>query len=263
MPQALTADEIAAFHENGYHAPLRVMSAAQALHYRGCLERFTARYPDDVNKLDQGASLLCPWVDELIRLPNLLDAMADLIGPDILCWGVTLRLKQPDAKTFAGWHQDTAYSDIKPIVVIAALALSGASTESGGVRVIPGSHKTGVVECDTNHYVIDPSAHGQEVPCEVPAGHREGQCVTSPPRSPRRSSQGVPRRREPSQIRPKLGQAEHSSALMGQIWHRQGPAGGPQARVAWGHGGECGGLAARGSDARSVYAPDDRRGHVG
>ena len=141
MPQALTADEITAFHENGYHAPLRVMSETQALHYRGCLERFTARYPDDLNKLDQGASLLCPWVDEFIRLPNLLDAMADLIGPDILCWGVTLRQKQPDAKTFAGWHQDTAYSDIKPIVVIAALALSDASIESGGVRVIPGSHK--------------------------------------------------------------------------------------------------------------------------
>jgi hypothetical protein len=145
MPKILTADEVAAFHENGYHAPVRVMSAARARHYRDCLERFTTRYPDDANKLDQGASLLCPWIDEFIRLPGLLDPLADLIGPDILCWGVTLRVKEPDATTFAGWHQDTAYCDIKPIVVIAALALSDASIESGGLRVIPGSHKWDVL----------------------------------------------------------------------------------------------------------------------
>ena len=145
MPKLLTAEEVAAFHENGYHAPVRVMSEAQALHYRRCLEGFMQRYPDDANKLDQGASLLCPWIDEFIRLPDLLDVMEDLIGPNILCWGVTLRLKKPDGKSFAGWHQDTAYSDIKPIVVIAALALSDASMRSGGLRVIPGTHTGGLL----------------------------------------------------------------------------------------------------------------------
>ena len=59
--------------------------------------------------LDQGASLLCPWIDEFTRLPGLLDPMEDLLGPDLLVWGVSLRLKEADGKTFAGWHQDTAY----------------------------------------------------------------------------------------------------------------------------------------------------------
>ena len=39
---------------------------------------------------------------------------------------VSFSLKAPDGRTFAGWHQDTAYSDVKPIVVIVALALSPA-----------------------------------------------------------------------------------------------------------------------------------------
>ena len=36
---------------------------------------------------------------------------------------------------------------------------------------IPGSHKLGVVECDTSHFVVDPLRYGREIPCEVPAGH--------------------------------------------------------------------------------------------
>ncbi len=63
--------------------------------------------------------MICPWVDEMIREPGILDAAEDLIGPDILCWGTSLRAKWPDGRTFAGWHPDTAYSDVKPIVAIA------------------------------------------------------------------------------------------------------------------------------------------------
>ena len=141
MAQRLSGAERRAFHEAGYCGPLRVMSAGDARHYRGLLERFEERWPDERHMLDQGASLLCPWIDELTRHPGLLDPMEDLLGPDLLVWGVSLRLKEPDGKTFAGWHQDTAYCDIKPIVVIAALALSDCSADAGCLRVIPGSHR--------------------------------------------------------------------------------------------------------------------------
>src|SRR5262249_53711730 len=53
----------------------------------------------------------------------------------------SLRAKQADGKTFAGWHQDTAYADVKPIVVIVALALSLARSENGCIRGIPDSHR--------------------------------------------------------------------------------------------------------------------------
>src|SRR5262249_6915513 len=71
----------------------------------------------------------------------ILDAVEDLIGRDILCWGTSLRAKQADGKTFAGWHQDTAYADVRPIVIIVALALSRAGSENGCIRAIPGSHR--------------------------------------------------------------------------------------------------------------------------
>jgi len=37
--------------------------------------------------------------------------------------GTSLRAKQGRRQDFAGWHQDTAYAEVKPIVVIVALAL--------------------------------------------------------------------------------------------------------------------------------------------
>ena len=141
MPKVLSPAQVEAFEREGFVAPVRAISEERALYYRRKLEAFETRYPNDRIKLDQKAHMICPWIDEMIREPGVLDATEDLIGADILCWGTSLRAKQPDGKTFAGWHQDTAYADVKPIVVIVALALSPARTENGCIRGIPGSHR--------------------------------------------------------------------------------------------------------------------------
>ena len=141
MPKGLSEAERRSFFETGYCGPLRALSAGETQHCRAELERFERRWPDERHMLDQGASLLCPWIDAFTRNPGLLDPMEDLLGPNLLVWGVSLRLKEADGRTFAGWHQDTAYCDIKPIVVIAALALSDCGEDAGCLRVIPGSHR--------------------------------------------------------------------------------------------------------------------------
>ena len=141
MPKLLTPTQISGFERDGFVSPVRAMPESRAGWYRERLEAFEAAYPDDRLKLDQKAHMICPWVDEMIREQAILDAVEDLIGGDILCWGTSLRAKQPDGKTFAGWHQDTAYADVRPIVVIVALALSQAGRENGCIRAIPGSHR--------------------------------------------------------------------------------------------------------------------------
>jgi non-heme Fe2+,alpha-ketoglutarate-dependent halogenase len=141
MPRLLTPAQITGFEREGFVSPVRAMSERRAGWYRRRLEAFEAAYPNDRLKLDQKAHMICPWVDEMIREPAVLDAVEDLIGGDILCWGTSLRAKQPNGKAFAGWHQDTAYADVRPIVVIVALALSRAGSEDGCIRAIPGSHR--------------------------------------------------------------------------------------------------------------------------
>jgi non-heme Fe2+,alpha-ketoglutarate-dependent halogenase len=141
MPNVLTPTQVKAFARDGFVAPVAAISAGRAAYYRQRLEAFEAAYPDDRLKLDQKAHMLCPWVDEMIREPGILDATEDLIGPDILCWGTSLRAKAADGRTFAGWHQDTAYADVRPIVVIVALALSPCRAQNGCIRGIPASHR--------------------------------------------------------------------------------------------------------------------------
>ena len=145
MPKVLSMEAVRQFREQGFHAPVPVLSASEVEYFRDRLEAFECKHPGDMKKLKTKAHLLCPWVDEIARHPRILDVYEDLIGPDILCYSMAFRIKEADGKTFAGWHQDTAYSPIKPIMVIGALALSECSVRHGCLSVIPGSHLTGLL----------------------------------------------------------------------------------------------------------------------
>src|SRR3982750_2010220 len=103
MPNVLTEAQVAGFERDGFVAPVAALSPERAQHYRNALESFEARFPDDRIKLDQKGHIICPWIDEMIREDAILDAVEDVIGPDILCWGTSLRAKAADGKTFAGW----------------------------------------------------------------------------------------------------------------------------------------------------------------
>ena len=146
MPKVLTQEQIQHFHEEGYLPAIPVLSPGEVAHYRGRLEAFEAKHPADVKKLKTKSHILFPWVQDLAREKRVLDVYEDLIGPDILCYSMAWRIKNPDGKTFAGWHQDAAYAPIKPILVIGALALGECGVEQGCLKVIPGSHKWGVMK---------------------------------------------------------------------------------------------------------------------
>lgn len=145
MPKVLSEDAVEHFHEQGFLSPIPVLLPDEVAHFRECLESFEAKYPDDVKKLKSKSHLLCPWVEDIARHPKVLDVYEDLIGPNILCYSMAFRTKDPDGKTHAGWHQDGAYNPIKPILVIGALALADCTVAHGCLKVIPGSHKTGVL----------------------------------------------------------------------------------------------------------------------
>lgn len=109
------------------------------------LEAFERNHPGDVTKLKTKSYLLCPWVVKIVRHHRLLDAYEDLIGPDIMCYSMASRNKNAGGRTIAGWHQDTLYLPIEPILVIGALALSECGAEQGCLKVIPGSHNGSIL----------------------------------------------------------------------------------------------------------------------
>lgn len=141
MTKRLSPVDIQRFDTEGFCGPVPVLDAGEVAYFRERLEAFERSHPAERKKLKTKAHLLCPWVDALARHPRVLDAFEDLIGPDILCYSMAFRVKEPDGRTVAGWHQDTAYSQLRPILVIGALALSECGREQGCLSVLPGTHK--------------------------------------------------------------------------------------------------------------------------
>lgn len=129
------------FEEHGYFAPVRLMSADTAHAFRCEVEAFERAHPDMIGLIDMKANLLFPWIDVVTRNAAMLDALEAILGPNILCENCCFRNKAPDGRTYVGWHQDTPYIRIEPLLITTWLAVTPATSENGCLRIIPGSHK--------------------------------------------------------------------------------------------------------------------------
>ncbi len=143
MTKLLTEDQIRHYRGDGFIAPLRVLTPATAADFRRRFEAYE-RAHDGWYELSKGQKLylLQTWAAELASHNKILDAVEDVLGPDILVWGLSLFIKDAHSSGYVSWHQDSTYWGLdKPDVVTAWVALSSATHESGCMKMIPGSHK--------------------------------------------------------------------------------------------------------------------------
>ena len=83
------------------------------------------------------------WLSDIITHPRILDAVEDVIGPNLLCWGSSFFQKNAHDPRFVSWHQDTYYYGLEPPETLTVwLSITHSNLESGCVRVIPGSHES-------------------------------------------------------------------------------------------------------------------------
>ncbi len=141
MPKSLSRDQIARYRAEGYLAPLRVMRAAEAGAVRARLEAVEARLGGPLRgDLRHKSHLLFPFLADLVRHPAILDAVEDLIGPDILCWNSNFFIKEAATPSFVSWHQDSTYWGLSSADVVTAwVALTPSNLANGAMAVIPGS----------------------------------------------------------------------------------------------------------------------------
>lgn len=143
MGNILTDEQIRQYHDQGFVAPVRALDADEAAAYRRRFEAYEQANGGwyEMSK-GQKLYLLQTWVAELASHPTIVDAVADVLGPDVFVWGSSLFVKEAGDPGFVSWHQDATYWGLsKPDVVTAWVALSPATVESGCMEVIPGSHK--------------------------------------------------------------------------------------------------------------------------
>lgn len=151
MPKRLTAAQIRNYRANGYLYPLNALSAAEVARYREELRKTEEHLGGPLMAIDRkyrgNLHFLCCWVDELAHTPAILDAVEDLLGPDILLYTSRFFIKEPHSAGIAAWHQDSTYFGLRPYDHVTAwVALSNVTAEAGPVEFAVGSHIRGQLQ---------------------------------------------------------------------------------------------------------------------
>ncbi len=168
MTKVLSEAEVRQYREQGYHAPIRVLSTAEALGLRANLENFEAGAGALEGKMRQKPHLLFTWLNDLIHHPTILDAVEDVLGPDLLCWGSSFFIKNPRDPGFVSWHQDSTYWGLDPADVITAwVALSDSTPENGAMRVMPATHTMDQIAHRDTFKKENLLSRGQEIMVDV------------------------------------------------------------------------------------------------
>ena len=165
----LTSAEVDAFARTGYHFPVRALAVDEALTYRRKLEHSEALVGGPLRgALRSKPHLLFPWANELIRHPAILDAVEDILGPNLLVWSSSFFIKDATDPSFVSWHQDSTYWGLShPDVVTAWVALSQSVVENGCMRVIPGTHLKDQLPHQDTFAENNLLTRGQEVAVDV------------------------------------------------------------------------------------------------
>ena len=163
----LTDDSVRAYHDTGYLSPIPVLTAVEAAMIRRNSKRSRpARAPWPANSGRNPTSFT--WLNDLIRHERILDAVEDVIGPDILCWGTSFFIKEPHNHAFVSWHQDLTYWGLEPPDIVTAwIALSDSTTENGAMRVVPKTHTMAQVPHRDTFRSDNLLSRGQEVLVDV------------------------------------------------------------------------------------------------
>jgi non-haem Fe2+, alpha-ketoglutarate-dependent halogenase len=134
--KALTPQQVAAYRYDGFLFPLPALTPEEVATCLAGLDRLERDLGAPVAEADikwrSHAYAHSPWFNRLIRHPRILDAVEDVIGPNILVWTSTFFIKEPHSPTFAAWHQDSTYFGLDPHEQVCAwVALTDASAEAG------------------------------------------------------------------------------------------------------------------------------------
>lgn len=146
----LTVEQTAAYRRDGFVSPLDAFSGGEVRAWRLNLEQMEAAAggPGSLKgtPLQYRPYLHQNWAAEIVRRPEILDAVETLIGPNILAYHLTIWIKEPNSNAYVSWHQDSTYFGLTPFEHVTAwVALTEATEEMGCMRMIPGSHLRGEI----------------------------------------------------------------------------------------------------------------------
>ncbi len=166
--KSLTEAAARQYRNLGYYSPIPVLTRAEADELRGRLEAFEVDGGGMRGAARHKPHLLFTWLNELIRHPRILDAVEDIVGPDILCWGTSFFIKERRNPSYVSWHQDSTYWGLEPPDIVTAwVAFTDSTAANGAMRVIPGTHKLDQAPHHDTFAADNLLSRGQEIMVDV------------------------------------------------------------------------------------------------
>jgi ectoine hydroxylase-related dioxygenase (phytanoyl-CoA dioxygenase family) len=181
-PKLLSPEQIAHYNEQGYVMPLDIYSRAEAAANRAYFDELLAQINEANDGRDSYAinsyQARCVGIYDLCIEPRILDLVAELIGPNIICWATHFFCKLPHDPKAVPWHQDASYWPLTPARTVTAwLAIDDADEGNSAMKFIPGTHKMGPLKWkDTegpavlNQEIVDIEKFGEPVHDVLKAG---------------------------------------------------------------------------------------------
>src|SRR4051812_34774926 len=168
MTKLLSEDAVARYRRDGYYFPIDVMSEAETRTVRARLEAHEAASGGPIQgDRRHKPHLYLTFLNDLIRKPRILDAVEDVLGPNLLCWSTSFFIKEASDPGFVSWHQDATYWGLSsPDVMTVWVAFTPANLLNGCMKFMPGSHKGQLEHVDTfdKHNLL---SRGQEIAVKV------------------------------------------------------------------------------------------------
>ena len=143
----LSVEQIQRYQQDGIVFPVRILADDEVRFFRDALESIATDCggAGALKRFDT-LHLFFDWAYRLVTNVALLDAVESLLGNNILVDGTLVFYKPPRDTSFVSWHQDSVYSgwNLTPSTS-AWIALTPSHAANGCMRVIPGSHKQGLL----------------------------------------------------------------------------------------------------------------------
>jgi chlorinating enzyme len=169
MGKLLTAAQVEQYHRNGILFPVSVLSPGETVRFRAAFEEVAARLGGrPVAQALGHTHAYFRWAYDLATHPRILDAVEDVLGPDLLVWTVSIFPKYPRDPGYISWHQDGTYWGLdSPRVMTAWVALTDSTLDNGCMRVMPGSHRRPILPHRDTYAADNRLSRGQEIEVEV------------------------------------------------------------------------------------------------
>jgi ectoine hydroxylase-related dioxygenase (phytanoyl-CoA dioxygenase family) len=157
----LSAEEVASYHENGFLVPAWRLPSELVDALRQAIERLIRDNPDVRPEQLVGAHVPVSKdtgvrgrseLRELVQDRCILDIVEQLIGPDLILWGSQVFSKPAGDGMSIPWHQDGQYWPMRPLATVTVwIAIDPANIANGCLRVVPGTHRCGLLSHEENN----------------------------------------------------------------------------------------------------------------